>query len=238
MENSAPNMNSIALGVSETIDNCQINPKRLQSLTECLETYGIERDDPDEKNWPHNVLSTQTVVYNCGAYCQSGDVIPHDHNPVEFKLCQDLAAEAAEIMQGIYIGMGDESDHELAPFYVVANQDHPIPTSITEQEIRSAFGGTIYPQARIDICPLQTGSSQWWEYLSDPEYTEPATQATWQKLIDWYQAQADLGNPVFVEINLFTEDGHENTGCVLPRLVLGLTKAGSLVGLSSCVVHT
>ncbi len=230
MENSAPNMNPI--------DNCQINPERLKSLTECLETYGVERDDSAGKDWPHNVLSTQTVVYDCGAYCRSGETIPHHHDPVEFKLCQDLAAEAAEIMQGIYIGMGDENDHELAPFYVVANQDQSVPTSITAQTIRSAFGGTIYPQARIEIYPLQTGSGQWWEYLSDPEYTEPATQATWQKLIDWYQSQADLTNPIFVEINLDTADGHDNTGCVLPRLVLGLTKAGSLVGLSSCVVHT
>jgi hypothetical protein len=230
MENSAQKMNSIG--------NCQINPERLQSLAECLETYGVERENLAEKNWPHNVLSTQTVVYDCGAYGQSGDTIPHHHNPVEFQLCQDLAAQAAEIMQGIYIGMGDENDHELAPFYVVANQDRPVPTSITEQEIRSAFGGTIYPQARIEICPLQAGSGQWWEYLSDPEYTDPAIQATWQKLIDWYQTQTNLSHPVFVEINLDTTDGHANNGCVLPRLVVGLTKAGSLVGLSSCVVHT
>jgi hypothetical protein len=219
-------------------DNCQINPERLQSLAECSETYGIEREHPDEKDWPYNVLSTQTVVYDCGAYCRSGDTILHHHDPVEFQLCQDLAAQAAEMMQGIYIGMGDENDHELAPFYVVANQDRPVPTSITEQEIRSAFGGTIYPQARIEICSLPAGAGQWWEYLSDPEYTAPEIMAAWQKLIDWYQTQTDLSNPVFVEINLDTADGHQNNGCVLPRLVLGLTKAGSLVGLSSCVVHT
>jgi hypothetical protein len=165
-------------------------------------------------------------------------VIPHDHDPIEFQLCQDLAAQAAEIMSGIYIGMGDENDHELAPFYVVANQDQAAPTSITEKEIRSAFGGTIYPQARIEIFSLPTGSGQWWEYLSDPEYTASEIMAAWQKLIDWYQAQTDLSHPVFVEINLDTADGHQNNGCVLPRLVLGLTKAGSLVGLSSCVVHT
>ena len=220
------------------IDNCQINPERLQSLTECLETYGIERDNPAEQDWPHNVLSTQTVVYDCGAYCRSGDTIPHHHDPAEFQLCQDLAATAAGIMQGIYIGMGDENDHELSPFYVVANQDQPVPTSITEQEIRSAFGSTIYPQARIEIYPLQSGSGQWWEYLSDPEYTETEVMTAWQQLIDWYREQADFTQAVFVEINLCTEDGHENNGCVFPRLVLGLTKAGSLVGLSSCVVHT
>jgi hypothetical protein len=220
------------------INNCQISPDRLQSLSECLETYGIERDHPEERDWPHNVLSTQTVVYDCGAYCRSDDTIIHHHDSAEFKLCQDLAAAAAAIMQGIYIGMGDENDHELAPFYVVANRDTNVPTTIAEAEIRSAFGGTIYPQARIEICSLQPGSGQWWEYLSNTEYTGSATQAAWQKLIDWYQAQADLTNPVFVEINLCTEDGHENTGCVWPRLVLGLTKAGSLVGLSSCVVHT
>ncbi len=223
-------------GHTNHINNCQISSDRLKSLSECLETYGIERDG--EIDWPHNVLSTQTVVYDCGAYCRSDDTIIHHHDPAEFKLCQDLAAAAADIMQGIYIGMGDENDHALAPFYIVTNQDTNIPTAITATEVRSAFGGTIYAQAKIEIYPLQPGSGPWWEYLSDPEYTEPAAQAAWQKLIDWYQAQTALTHPVFVEINLDSADGHNNNGCVFPRLVVGLTAAGSLVGLSSCVVYT
>jgi hypothetical protein len=245
MENSPGMKNSIPAGDSPAITNCQITPERLQSLTECLETYGSEEYQPAEIDWPHNVLSTRTVVYDCGAYCRSGDTILHHHDPAEFQRCQDLAAAAAEIMQGIYIGMGDENDHELDPFYIVANQNSPIPTSITEQEIRSTFGGTIYPQAKITICPLEPGSGQWWEYITEPE-TEPeyialraAELEAWQKLIDWYNQQSDLAHAVFVEIDLFPfEDHHQNSGCVFPRLVLGLTKAGSLVGLSSCVVHT
>jgi hypothetical protein len=246
MENSPGIKNSIPTGDSPAITNCQINPERLQSLTECLETYGIAEDNPEEIDWPHNVLSTRTVVYDCGVYCRSGDVLPHNHDPTEFALCQKLAAAAAALMQDQTIEMGDEGEHDLAPFYVVANQENPVPTAITEEVIRSAFGGTIYPQAKITICPLQPGSGQWWEDLN---YDYPEIDAegiahrsllmlAWRRLIDWYQSHTDLTQPVFVSIDLCHEDGHNNNGCVFPRLVLGLTKAGSLVGLSSCVVHT
>jgi hypothetical protein len=238
-------MKSNALGTSEAIDNCQINPERLQSLTECLETYGIEADDPAEIDWPHNVLSTRTVVYDCGAYCFVDQAVLHQHDPAEFALCQRLAAEAAAFMQDQTIEMGDEGEHDLAPFYVIANQGNPVLTAITEEVIRSAFGGTLYPQARITICPLQPGSGQWWESLTYPEIEpkyiamQAASLAAWQRLIDWYRQQPELANAVFVTIDLDKfADGHENGGCVFPRLVLGLTKAGSLVGLSSCVVHT
>jgi hypothetical protein len=192
------------------------------------------------------VLSTRTVVYDCGAYCRSGDLLPHDHDPTEFALCQRLAAEAAVLMQDQTIEMGDEGEHDLATFYVVANQGNPVPTAITEEVIRSAFGGTIYPQARITISPLQPGSGKWWEDLNY-DYPEIDAEgiaqrslllAAWQQLIDWYHQQPDLAHAVFVAIDLCHEDGHNNHGCVFPRLVLGLTKAGSLVGLSSCVVHT
>jgi hypothetical protein len=247
MENSPGMKNAIPAGDSPAITNCQINPERLQSLIECLETYGIEEEHPEEIDWPHNVLSTRTVVYDCGAYCRSGDVLPHNHDPAEFSLCQRLAAEAAALMQDQTIEMGDEGEHDLAPFYVVINQGSPVPTAITEEVIRSAFGGTIYPQARITICPLQAGSGQWWEDLNY-DYPEIDAEgiaqrslllAAWQRLIDWYHQQPDLAHAVFVAIDLFPfEDNHHNGGCVLPRLVLGLTKAGSLVGLSSCVVHT
>jgi hypothetical protein len=235
-----------AIGASKAIDNCQINPERLQSLTECLETYGIVADDPQEIDWPHNVLSTRTVVYDCGAYGFVDQAFLHQHDPAEFALCQRLAAAAAALMQDQTIEMGDEGEHNLAPFYVMANQGNPIPTAITEAVIRSAFGGTIYPQARITICPFQPGSGQWWKDLNydypeiDPEAIarRSLSLAAWQRLIDWYQSHADLIQPVFVAIDLCHTDGHENGGCVFPRLVLGLTKAGSLVGLSSCVVYT
>ncbi len=232
-------MNLTTPGTSAAIDNCQINPDRLQSLTECLETYGIEQDHPNEIDWPHNVLSTRTVVYDCGAYCLADHVIPHDHDPAEFALCPRLAMATAAIMQDQTIEMGDEGEHDLAPFYVVVNQGSPVPIAITPEVIRSAFGGTIYPQARITISPLQPGAGKWWDYLINPDYTEPEQLRTWQRLMDWYSEHPDLSNAVFVEIDLCGfEDGHENRGCVFPRLVLGLTKAGSLVGLSSCVVHT
>jgi hypothetical protein len=247
MENSPGIKNSIPASDSEAITNCQINPERLTSLTECLETYDIAESHPAEIDWLDNVLATRTVVYDCGAYCRSGDVIPHHHDPAEFALCQKLAAEAAVIMQDQTIEMGDEGEHDLAPFYVVINQGSPVPMAITEEVIRSTFGGTIYPQAQITICPLEPASGQWWTDLNydypeiDPEgiARRSLLLAAWQVLIDWYHKQSDLTHAVFVAIDLFPfEDHHQNGGCVFPRLVLGLTKAGSLVGLSSCVVHT
>jgi hypothetical protein len=107
------------------IHNCQIDPERFALISECTETYGMEDRDP-ENEWVWNVISRKTVAYSCGRMSREGEVIEHNHNPDEITLCQQLSKEAAIVMSGHFINMGDEGDHGFSPFYIVVNEGMPI----------------------------------------------------------------------------------------------------------------
>jgi hypothetical protein len=59
----------------------------------------------------------------------------------------------------------------------------------------------------------------------------------WRALMDWFEAQEELTAGAFV---LVGHDmlGESNLSCVFPRLVVGLTRAGSLVGVCGHAVQT
>ncbi|MEO1350744.1 MAG: hypothetical protein AAFW84_18365 [Cyanobacteria bacterium J06635_15] len=251
----------------QPVQNCQRDDLPLMGLKECMETYGVSeapkgKVDPNDphQEWTNNCLSTRTVAYTCGRLCRDGDTVVHNHDPAEIDRCQQIALEAAGLMDGIEVGMGTEaSDVFFYPFFVTANLDQPIATDLTESVIRSAFGGTIYPPAKILISPL-VEKGRWWELLDEDyegypealvtgdtetlEEFNPDEQAefnegvqVWQSLINWFNQHDDLRSVSLVEIG----DGmlsNYNLGCVFPRLIVGLTKAGSLAGLAGYVVYT
>lgn len=224
------------------ITNCALasigsRPPYQKVLAECMETYGMERDFPAHEEWVWNVISRQAVVYSCGMIGRAGAVLEHRHDPIELARCHQLAQTAAEIMQGQFIGLGDEGDHELWPFYITANDGVAAPAEITEDLLRAAFGGTIAPQATMAIEPLEIGTTWWQEVMADSD-DDQQILAAWQQLMQWFASQADLHQPVFVTISNFGDAAEGNGGCVLPCLAITLTPAGSLVGLISCVVHT
>jgi hypothetical protein len=231
------------------IQDCKIEPERLLVISECTETYGMEEQDP-ENEWVWNVISRRSVVYSCGIICREGELVEHNHSFGEIALCKRLSQEAATIMSGQFIDMADESEHELVPFYVVANEEVDVPDCVTEELIRSAFGGTIYPYADVLIESLEK-EEEWWkkaikdyDYDDDIEYNDQRV-SSWFKLISWFKCQPDLHSPVFVSIDINSWKNVDrkgvnlyNGGCVYPRLAVAITKSGSLVGLFSCVVHT
>jgi hypothetical protein len=226
------------------ITDCSIGsdniPPSQRILAECMETYGMEGDDPDHQEWVWNILSRQAVVYSCGAIGRAGDMVEHHHDPIELARCLQLSQAAAELMQGHSIGMGDEGDHELLPFYIPANAGTAAPAEITEDWLRLAFGGTIYPKAQMAIEPLEIGRTWWREVAACSEDNGENQQIVeaWQNLVQWFASQTDLHHPVFVSISNSWDAEESNGGCVLPRLAIALTSAGSLVGIISCVVHT
>ncbi|ESA32389.1 hypothetical protein N836_27755 [Leptolyngbya sp. Heron Island J] len=206
-------------------------------------------DSVPEDEWDWNIISKRAVVYACGTICRDGDVVEHNHHPTEFGLCQRLSQEAAEIMDGIYINMGDESDHHFSSFYIVANSGSNSPAEITEDLMRSAFGGTIHHTAKITVEPLD-GIVSWVEDNSNVDYgeddqdkvyrqSEDRYVKAWQALEKWFGETPELQAPVFVSVDERGDDDDESmVGSVFPRLVLALTKNGSLVGLFSCIVCT
>jgi hypothetical protein len=227
------------------IQDCVVDAEKFVMLAECTETYGMEYRDP-ENEWVWNMISRKTVVYSCGLISREGEILKHNHHPAEIELCQRLAQEAAAIMDGQMIDLGDEGEHIFSPFYVVANDKQDVPASVTEEVIRSAFGGSIYPDAKITIEPLEKPKDLCMEtvdlYGMD-EYTSDAIRH-WEELTTWFRSQSSLQQAVFVSIDTdrIVEDERGldlyNGGCVLPRLAVGLTKQGSLVGVFSCVVYS
>jgi hypothetical protein len=226
------------------IQDCVVDAEKFAMLAECTETYGMENRDP-ENEWVWNLISRKTVVYSCGLISRAGEILEHNHHRAEMELCQQLAQAAAAIMDGQMIDLGDEGEHTFSPFYVVANDKQDVPGSVTEEVIRSAFGGSIYPDAKITIEPLEKPKDLCMEAIDSydmDEFSEAIRH--WEELTTWFRSQPSLHQAVFVSIdtdsNIEDEKGLDlyNGGCVLPRLAVGLTKQGSLVGVFSCVVYT
>jgi hypothetical protein len=236
------------------VRDCRIDPDRLLPIE--FATVDCDPRQPD-REWSGSTLSSRTVAYSCGALCRAGDTLEHRHDPAELELCRRLAAEAARIMEGIEIGLGDESGGAFFPFFVTANVGAPAPPVANEEVIRAAFGGTIYPRAVVQAEPLDEGRGFSGAYLKvfrdhaarDEDgslYACPSEDPEkelehWRALIRWFLDSRELHGASFVMIGetpLNREDRGDNKGCIHPRLVVGLTEGGSLVGIAGCVMHT
>jgi hypothetical protein len=217
---------------------------RLAVIRECMESYGVGSATAE---WPNNLISKQAVVYGSGRIARKGETVRHAVDPAELALCRRLSAEAAQLMAGVEVGMGSESGDEFKGFFVAANSDEPAPTKVTEELIRTTFGGTLFPPVNITVEPL-TESGVWWSEVkedgseSPPEYFQP-----WRKMMAWFRERPEFVATCFVRIGddklwdlppKSLPPGTEVTGCVRPRLVLGLTRGGSLIGLFGYSVQT
>jgi len=215
------------------ITNCTLDPSKLGVLAECLD------GDPQEGEWAGQLLSMHSVAYSCGILARKQDTVVHSHDSEELKRCQTLATAAAQVMQGVSIGGSDEGDHTLDPFFIPANSGDPAPGKIDEKFFRSALRGTLHPKAKIVVEPLAK-SSAWWKAVStvtpdlanDPD--EKKRVAPWGQLLDWFGQQKELRTPVYIGL----EESDDAPATVHPRFFVGLTAAGSLVGLVTCVVGT
>jgi hypothetical protein len=221
------------------------DPDRLACLGECLDLHGL---GPAEAEWPNNMISRRAIVYGSGAIARQGSPIRHAVDPDELALCRRLAAEAAALMAGVDVGMGSESSDEFREFFIAANADEPAPGRIDEGLIRSRFGGTLFPPSTITVEPMAEAGVWWSEVEEDGADSEADYLDPWRTMIGWFRDRSEFVNSAFVRIGdrealwevpkkEFPE-GTETTPCVLPRLALGLTRGGSLVGLFGISVQT
>jgi hypothetical protein len=220
------------------------DPERLAVLAECMENYGVGDDDAE---WPNNLVSRRTVVYGSGVIARVGDVVRHAVDPDELSRCRRLAAEIATLMRGVEVGMGSESGDEFHGFFVAASAGDPPPRRIDEDLIRARFGGTIFPPATMTVEPLAEQGVWWSEVRGDYDELEERL-APWRAMTAWFRGRPEFVDAAFVRIGdanalqeVPEEDwpaGTEMTGSVLPRLALGLTRDGSLVGLFGVCVQT
>jgi hypothetical protein len=230
-----------------TITHFEQDPERLAVLAECMENYDVGEPGAE---WPNNMISRRAVVYGSGRIAPAGDVVSHAVNTDELDRCRRLSQEAAALMDGVNVDMGSESADPFQPFFIAANVDETVPTRIDESLIRAKFGDTIFPLATITVEPLEEQGTWWSELVTCGDEGEELEQylAPWRTMMSWFHQQSELAQPVFVRIGdteslwqIPKQDypaGTEVTPCVLPRLVLALTRNGSLVGLFGFSVQT
>jgi hypothetical protein len=221
----------------------ELDPEKLAILSECIQNYNV---GSDQDEWPNNILSRFTQVYNDGTITKHPACLNHIIDENELALCQKLSAEISQIMDGVEVGMGSNSSDYFQAFYIVQSQNlnHK---KITEELIQQSFANTIFPLATIMVEPLTTNTLWWKEVEQDGEESPPSYFKPWQNMLDWFVQQSDFIDSAFVCIGNASQleqidrtdypEGIVITGCVLPQLALGLTANGSLAGLFGYVVH-
>lgn len=216
-----------------------LDPSLMSALEKCVRPSG---DAAPEAEWPGNILSTKTAVYMSGRIAKAGEPVVHQVDPDELEQIKRLAHDALKVMQGVPVGMGSKSPDAFQMFYSAANVDDTRPEKIDAEMIRSRFGGTIFPPATITVEPMVEGGT-WWSEVSAASNSS-IQLFPWRQMIHWFRTQPDFVDSAFVRIgdiaalrNLSVTDYPAGTiapGHTLPRLALGLTRAGSLTGLLGC----
>lgn len=228
------------------ITDFDLDAERLAVIKECMQHYDVGNADAE---WPNNIISRHTVVYRSGIIARRSEAsVPHAIDQEELALCRRLAGEAITIMGDTPVGMGSEADDPFHDFFIPARVGMPCPTTIDEALIRSRFAYTIFPLATISVEPLDENGDWWSEVAADGAEAEAAYLLPWRTLLQWFHQRREFITTAFVRIgdqqalwNLPPAAwpvGTESTGCVLPRLALGLTQNGSLVGLFGYSVQT
>jgi hypothetical protein len=227
--------------MGEIITHFEIDEEKLAILKQCMENYGVGSDDA---NWSQNIISREAIVYQNGAIARTNSSVNHSVDSTELSLCKSLAVEAESIMSGIEVGMGSESSDMFHQFFIAANTNEAIPSKIDESLIRAKFGGTIFPLATITVEPLSESGIWWSEVEYDGSESASPYFQPWKSMIAWFNNRPEFIDTAFIRIGDRNElirlrlQRNIFPGCVLPRLVLGLTRNGSLVGLFGFSVHT
>jgi hypothetical protein len=223
----------------------QIDPNRLAVIGECMNNYNVGDADAE---WPNTIMSRRAVVYSDGTIARSADSVSHAVDAAELALCERLSDEVAQLMAGISVGMGSESDDVFRNFFIVALPGSAKPSVIDEALIRERFGGTLFPLVTITVEPFAENTVWWEEVALDGVESEASYFMPWQAMSAWFRQQSAFTATAFVRIGDKRElsglpkaswpRGTVITGCVVPRLALGLTPNGSLAGLFGHVVQT
>jgi hypothetical protein len=220
------------------ISDFEPDEDRLAVIRECIENYDV--GDPMAE-WPNNVISRHTVVYSSGVISRKGASIRHAVDPDELALCRRLSLESSQLMEGVEVGMGSNRSASFRDFFIAANVDDPVESTISGALIRTKFGGTLFPPITITAEPLTAAGIWWSEVQEDGAESSNQYFLPWQRMIRWFRGRPEFLDTRFVRIGhnrdlsrLLRETWPPGTkifGCVLPRLALGITLGGSLVGL-------
>jgi len=181
-----------------------------------------DEDDPRTIAWPHNVVSLATVATPTGTVHQFGEELTHKPPAGELAHCRTVAAAVSEALKNLEPFGGDRPT-PFRPFYLVIGKDEKPPTKLTPEVVQAGFRGTLFPDTPIRVTPF-----------TDERFKQDEPE--WAGFIAWAKQQKELRELSYVVVGW---DGscEPNLAAVFPRLVLGLTKAGSLVGACGTIVQ-
>lgn len=222
----------------------ELDPEKLAILSACTQNYDVGSNHDE---WPNNILSRFTQVYNDGMITKQPTRLNHIIDENELALCLKLSTEIAKIMANVEVGMGSNSGDYFQAFYI-AYPNGLRSKTISAELIQHVFANTIFPLATITVEPLTTNTIWWNEVEQDGEESPENYFEPWQNMQAWFTQQQDFIDSAFIRIGdatLLEQIDDKNypkgtiiTGCVLPRLALGLTANGSLAGLFGYVVQS
>jgi hypothetical protein len=211
------------------------------NIAECIDAYDVLEEGDD---WSNNILSQKTVRGPSGRLGLPGEVEAAPDG-TELALCTRLAAAAAAVAPDLEVGMGSASDARFEAFFVARHEGWRC-DALTAAALRSIFGGALFPQATIAVSLLKE-RGRWWKRVvadfTEADEDEPVEHRRetlyglkrWRKLLSWFHAQKDFAEVAFVAVDK-RDSLSLSGGCVLPRLLLGRTRGGSVAGLFGIVV--
>ncbi|MBA4192203.1 MAG: hypothetical protein C0467_29895 [Planctomycetaceae bacterium] len=205
-----------------------IAPEGLGFLAAAADSLGVPANSPTNE-WPYNLLSQRAVAFGSGRIARAGDPVVHDYDPAELERCHQFAAEVASRLRELPVRSLTLGD--MQPFCLPANRNDPAPTELTPDVVRAAFRDTLHPWVDIRIEPLSACSARdIFQETSVCGFKRADVQRhnkIWAELTKWYTKHPDLGSGWFVTV--------ENAlwGYRPLRLIVGLTRAGSLVGAAN-----
>lgn len=211
-------------------------PGELQHvIDEARDSHGL--GDASLTEWPNDVLSIRTTILEGGVIGREDDAsLVSRYRQDELRRCEELAHAALAIVRDVNVGLASEADHAFHAFVSVAPPEGRLVTAIDEPFVRDLFGGTIAPFDHVNLEPL-TNEGRFFGRVREEDVE------TWRALVAWFASEPSLTHASFLEIG----DGHAKSplpagvashGSVLPRLIVGVTDRGSIVGLIGLVVGT
>ncbi|MCU0702854.1 MAG: YfbM family protein [Fimbriiglobus sp.] len=211
-----------------------VHPQGLGILARAADSFGVQPNAPANE-WPFNVLSQKAVRYGSGRIAREGDDPQHDYDPAELERCSAVAIEAAARfarlpVRSVYLG-------PLEAFTLPANRGGKAPADLTPEFIRAAFRGTLHPWAQVEI----ESAREWGVESIDPNEASihgyrsadmKTHRAIWRETTDWFQKHPELTKRAwYVQIQ-----GGGLHDCQAIRLIVGLTKGGSLAGVATVAI--
>ena len=195
-------------------------------LARAQDSFGIPPNAPANE-WPFNLLSQRAVRFAGGRIGRPGDSPLSPADPAEQALCDAISEKATALVNKIAVR---PADAVFEPFRLPVLPGEPVPSGVTADLIRERFGGTLHPWAKVELTPLADARSYDLSGLFFGVYPHNPTahNAPWKAVWDWFKTNRELtggGWAVSVEGGV--------TGTQAVRLLVGLTAAGSVVGVAT-----